>query len=588
MSSRRHHRHRRRHRRRSSPPSASSRSPAGRTCVAPAPSRARPSSATARPAKSDSRRRSSPRPTRTTVEAQGAIARYGTVARTGRGEGPRPVGAARRGGPRRQPPAVPQPGVGHAHERRPRRASSPPGSSPSSGRRRRAASVKQVTVGKLDDILETHPHRRRLLLRPRRPHLDHRVPARRLAGRRDRSTTPNIVSGMEQGIVALYQKCPHLGCRVPSLRDEPDGSSARATARSTTASVRRRPARRRVAWTASRVTVAGNGDVTVDTGTIVAGPPIGTNTTGQEAEGPHCITGGGRALIDRPRYDDHRLDPHGGGGRRVDRLRGDERRLGEKEAGSEIELAPNRKPYYDDEVLEGRRLERVQLYGVLLLVVVVIGLPLYWVFEPDRQAGAQEGIEGRFVTWGSQLFAPTADAGFNCAGCHGGMNATGGQAAYTVTDGITGEVRAVDWLAPALNTVLLPLRRGRGPLHPHLRAAGLADVGVGAGRRRPDERPADRHADRLPPVDPDPTRGLLRGGGRRPAVRERPPAGRGPGRHRDAGPPIGRGRHLRQLRRGAVQPRAVQRRLQLRPLPHQGLELRRLRASPGRVPSGGT
>jgi mono/diheme cytochrome c family protein len=33
------------------------------------------------------------------------------------------------------------------------------------------------------------------------------------------------------------------------------------------------------------------------------------------------------------------------------------------------------------------------------------------------------------------------------------MNATGGQAAYTVTDQITQEVRAVDWLAPALNTV---------------------------------------------------------------------------------------------------------------------------------------
>ena len=91
-----------------------------------------------------------------------------------------------------------------------------------------------------------------------------------------------------------------------------------------------------------------------------------------------------------------------------------------KETGSEIELAPNRKPYYSDEILEGRRLERVQLYGVLLLVVLVIGLPLYWVFEPDRQAGAQEGIDGRFVTWGSQLFetpptaastAPAATAG---------------------------------------------------------------------------------------------------------------------------------------------------------------------------------
>ena len=41
------------------------------------------------------------------------------------------------------------------------------------------------------------------------------------------------------------------------------------------------------------VTIAGNGDVTVDTGTVVDGPPIGTNTTGQEAEGPHYFTGGG-------------------------------------------------------------------------------------------------------------------------------------------------------------------------------------------------------------------------------------------------------------------------------------------------------
>ena len=39
-------------------------------------------------------------------------------------------------------------------------------------------------------------------------------------------------------------------------------------------------------------------------------------------------------------------------------------RAGRPEAGSEIELAPNRKPYYDDEELEGRRLERVQLLGL--------------------------------------------------------------------------------------------------------------------------------------------------------------------------------------------------------------------------------
>ena len=99
------------------------------------------------------------------------------------------------------------------------------------------------------------------------------------------------------------------------------------------------------------------------------------------------------------------------------------------ELGSEIELAPNRKPYYDDEELEGRRLELVQFIGVLLLAVTVIGLPLYWVFEPSRMAGATEGAEHRLEGWGHDLFEPSADGGFNCAGCHGGMNATGGSAA---------------------------------------------------------------------------------------------------------------------------------------------------------------
>lgn len=126
---------------------------------------------------------------------------------------------------------------------------------------------------------------------------------------------------------------------------------------------------------------------------------------------------------------------------------------GRKEVGSEIELAPNRKPYYDDETLEGPHLERVQLWGVLLLAVIVVALPLYWMFEPSRQAGAQEGWDNRFASWGSQLFAPTAEGGFNCAGCHGGMQAVGGEAPFTVTDPVTQEVQAVNWKAPALNTV---------------------------------------------------------------------------------------------------------------------------------------
>src|SRR5262249_3413374 len=71
-----------------------------------------------------------------------------------------------------------------------------------------------------------------------------------------------------------------------------------------------------------------------------------------------------------------------------------------------------------------------------------------------RQAAAVSTYNEQFAVWGSRDFATTADGGFNCAGCHGGMKANGGVAAYTVTDPNTGQVKAVNWTAPALNTVL--------------------------------------------------------------------------------------------------------------------------------------
>lgn len=128
-------------------------------------------------------------------------------------------------------------------------------------------------------------------------------------------------------------------------------------------------------------------------------------------------------------------------------------RSSRSELGSEIELAANRKPYHTDEVLEGRRLETVQLLGVLMLVVIVIGLPAYWLFEPSRQAGAERAQDELFVEWGASLFASTEDGGFNCAGCHGGMNGVGGVAPFNISDQLTGEVSAVNWIAPAVNTI---------------------------------------------------------------------------------------------------------------------------------------
>jgi mono/diheme cytochrome c family protein len=128
-------------------------------------------------------------------------------------------------------------------------------------------------------------------------------------------------------------------------------------------------------------------------------------------------------------------------------------RRGRAEAGSEIQLAANRKQYYDDDILEGKKIERTQLIGIAFLAVITIALPLYWILEPSREAGATVDFQHRFETWGGRMFVPTAEGGYNCAGCHGGMTGSGGSSGYVITDPITKEVKPVIWKAPALNTL---------------------------------------------------------------------------------------------------------------------------------------
>ncbi len=130
-------------------------------------------------------------------------------------------------------------------------------------------------------------------------------------------------------------------------------------------------------------------------------------------------------------------------------------RAGRAEVASEIELAANRKPYYDDEGLEGPRLTRSLSTGLLLLAVSAIGLPLYWLAEPGRMSGAVDMFDETFVNRGAQLFAPTGDGGFNCAGCHGAEGVGGQAPPFTLTDDDGEFVATVTWRAPAINTVLL-------------------------------------------------------------------------------------------------------------------------------------
>jgi cytochrome b6-f complex iron-sulfur subunit len=99
---------------------------------------------------------------------------------------------------------------------------------------------------------------------------------------------PVVVSGMEQGLVALYQRCVHLGCRVPFCETSQwfecpcHGSKYNRVGEKKAG-----PAPRGLDhWP---MTIDGD-SVTIDTaGTAINGPPIGTNTTGQEPEGPLCV-----------------------------------------------------------------------------------------------------------------------------------------------------------------------------------------------------------------------------------------------------------------------------------------------------------
>ncbi len=132
---------------------------------------------------------------------------------------------------------------------------------------------------------------------------------------------------------------------------------------------------------------------------------------------------------------------------------------GKAELGSEIELAANRKPYYDDEVLEGPKLDRTLTLALLFLAVLAVGIPYYWVMEPARQENAADGFNDRFVHRGEQLFAATGDnpRALNCAGCHGNLD--GGIVEDFILTDAEGNVSVVDWRAPSLGSVLLRFSR---------------------------------------------------------------------------------------------------------------------------------
>lgn len=96
------------------------------------------------------------------------------------------------------------------------------------------------------------------------------------------------LAGMEAGVVALFQKCPHLGCRVPEcITSQWFECPCHGSKYNRVGEKRGGPAPRGMDRFGTEINA--KNELIVNTGMIIQGPPIGVNTTGQEAEGPNCI-----------------------------------------------------------------------------------------------------------------------------------------------------------------------------------------------------------------------------------------------------------------------------------------------------------
>ena len=143
----------------------------------------------------------------------------------------------------------------------------------------------KIRAGNLQDILDQIRETKEPVYKPEGRFYLQAYP-KDAVGKAKNVYTGGVLEGMEAGVVALYQKCVHLGCRVPWCKSSQwfecpcHGSQYNRVGERKAG-----PAPRGLDRFAVEVS---GGVVSVDTAAVILGPPSGTNTTGQELEGPHC------------------------------------------------------------------------------------------------------------------------------------------------------------------------------------------------------------------------------------------------------------------------------------------------------------
>jgi len=91
-----------------------------------------------------------------------------------------------------------------------------------------------------------------------------------------------------EGIMPLYQRCVHLGCRVPfCAQSQWFECPCHGSKYNTAGEYKLGPAPRGL--DRFRVEVTAEGDVLVDTSEVITGPPRGTDTLNRPQAGPFCV-----------------------------------------------------------------------------------------------------------------------------------------------------------------------------------------------------------------------------------------------------------------------------------------------------------
>jgi mono/diheme cytochrome c family protein len=133
-----------------------------------------------------------------------------------------------------------------------------------------------------------------------------------------------------------------------------------------------------------------------------------------------------------------------------------------------VEIPRTMRPGPSDPDLETPLLQKLQGWGVLLVVFLVVWVPATWLFEPDANLNQEEALTEDAIERGRhavELFTEENQGGVGCVQCHG-PTLEGGIVANPATADDQYDVRAT----PNLTTVC------GGPWHGHPAIHGLDDI----------------------------------------------------------------------------------------------------------------